>query len=115
MRPAAFADLVGRVGVEALTGSKLLYQLPAELGVARCGCACGLQLSQHVAGSADHEIVESYVLAPTPQRVERLTDGRCLGDRMVWVTSWHHPSVTLGAAPVICRDGCLLYARRTSQ
>lgn len=80
MCPAALADLVRRLDVEALAGTKLLYQLLSKLGVTSIRRSGGIHLAKSLTGSTNHEIVESYALASTPQGVERLTDGRRFGD-----------------------------------
>src|SRR4029077_2048459 len=91
MRPAALANLICGVGVETLAGAQLLDQLKTQLEVASLLVLLTLDLAQPVARSTNHEVSQPHPLPTTAQRIQRLTDGGRLGDRMARMTS-RHPS-----------------------
>src|SRR5580692_498836 len=93
MRPAALTDLVRGIYVQPLAGTQPLHQLAAQLGVAGVLVVCGIHLAQSLSGSANDELVEAHALATATKRVQRLSNGRCLGDRMAGVTGGHRTSV----------------------
>jgi hypothetical protein len=93
MRPAALANLVCGIDVESLAGTQTLYQLASKLEVAALCVARGLHLPQPLAGSANHEIIESHVLPATPKRIQRFANSRGLGDRIAPMAGGHPRSV----------------------
>jgi hypothetical protein len=69
MRPAALANLVRGLHIDAVPAAHPLDQLPAKLGVAGVRVALRLHLLQPLARPANDQIVKSYTLASTSQRI----------------------------------------------
>jgi hypothetical protein len=93
------ANLVGGVYVEAISGSQLLDQLPAKLGLLSLFSLADFKLSKPITSTTDHQVVKLHPLSSPTKRIERLAHTGSLGDRMTRMTGGHSTSVAPGAAP----------------